>query len=77
MKQYCESKINGWMQAGLVFSYLLLSLNIAAADTWKFVCIADTQSGISISNSVNTNVCIPMAHQIVNERPVWYLCPVI
>src|ERR1035437_980904 len=75
MKQYCESKINGWMQAGLVFYYLLLSLNIAAADTWKFAYIADTQSGISVSNAVNTNVCIPLARQIVNERPDFVLVP--
>ena len=68
------------MQAGLVFSYLLLSLNIAVANTWKFACIADTQSGdfqsiINASNAVNTNVCIPMARQIINERPDFVLVP--
>lgn len=58
-----------------MFSCLLLSLNIAAAGTWKFACIADTQSGISVSNAVNTNVCIPMARQIVNERPDFVIAP--
>jgi len=69
------NRINGWLQASLVFSSLLLSLNIAAAGTWKFVSIADTQSGLTPTNAVNTNVCIPMARQIVNERPDFVLIP--
>jgi len=69
------NRTHGWLKACLVFPSLLLSLNIAAAGTWKFVCVADTQSGISPTHSVNTNVCIPMARQIVIENPDLLLVP--
>lgn len=61
--------------ACLMFLCLMLAGNIASAGTWKFVCVADTQSGISPSNSVNTNVCIPMTRQIVAEKPDLVLVP--
>jgi len=73
MKSY--DHINGWTKAGWAFFSLLLGLNIAAAGTWKFICVADTQSGISPENAVNTNVCIPMARQIVRENPDLLLVP--
>jgi|GEM_PF-758543 len=61
--------------AFLALFCLMLCAGMASAGVWKFACIADTQSGISVSNSVNTNVCIPMARQIVKESPDLVLVP--
>jgi len=58
---------------GLALLCLLPAGKVASAGVWKFACIADTQSGLSVTNSVNTNVCIPMARQIVNDRPDFVL----
>ena len=48
---------------------------MAAAGTWKFIYVADVQSGLTPSNAVNTNVCVHMARQIVRESPDLFLLP--
>lgn len=62
-------------EACLALFCLMLAVNVVSAGTWKFVYVADVQSGLTPSNAVNTNVCIPMARQIVRESPDLFLLP--